>query len=159
MKQNFLVNNDDRVFQIYASSSDDRSESYVFGDQNNNLEFVVADGLIHYIESLYIDRVYSDNINLQDIRTNEDLDDLSGPFFFRDLSKPYKKTNFILNLVQNNLEIIISDNVEPYYCYIDDRVEYYYDEYRELIYIKVVNLNEYEYEFFKSYVKEDSLVK
>ena len=140
MKKNFLVNSDDRVFQIYASSSDERSESYVFGDQNNNLEFVVANGLIHYIESLYIDRVYSDNINLQDIRTNNDLDDLSGPYFFRDLSKPFNRTNFILNLVQNNLEIIISDNVEPYYCYIDDRVEYYYDEYRKLIYIKIFNL-------------------
>ena len=59
----------------------------------------------------------------------------------------------LVNIIRNELDIVLQGSVDDAYAYCkEDRVEYYYDKEDNLLYIKVVDLTEAEYEYLSHWI-------
>lgn len=89
---------------------------------------------------------------LPDIRNRDDLKLFHGAFLFGSFHDD-DYPGFLLNLQsrKKELDIIIDPKITTHYYYIEGRVEYYYSDCWELLYIKVVDLTDDEYRFLKGF--------
>ena len=59
----------------------------------------------------------------------------------------------LVNIIRNELDIVLQGSVDDAYSYCKEgRVEYYYDKEDNLLYIKVVDLTEAEYEYLSHWI-------
>ena len=87
-----------------------------------------------------------------DIRNRDDLEPFHGAFLYGSFQKD-DYHGFLLNLQsrEKELDIVIEPQITTHYYYKEGRVEYYYSDDWELLYIKVVDLTDDEYTFLKGF--------
>ena len=151
MDEKFKINTDDTIFTINANNIPLESSTYRYGNEDNSLEIVATNSskCIQYIGCMYIDEVYSDSIILPGYKECEGIELAQYEYMFHTSDRNDFVSDFTLNLNDRELDIVFSNNCYPCYYYLDDRLEYYFDEFKNLIYIKVVDLTEEEYNYFK----------
>lgn len=161
MSNNFLINSDDKIFKIQANDNDTYCSTYRYGDDSNCLEIVAADNTryIQFINCMYLDKIHFEKLSLPGYTDLDGIELVDNPLLYHKSDVDDYVSNFEIILNNNELGIILMPDYDPCFYYIDGRVEYYYDDCMSLTYIKVVNLSEVECNYFKNFVKEDSLVK
>lgn len=147
MKEKFIINGD-YIFSVQGNNNGEATRSVVFGDEDNRLEMSISQDsdIITSIDCVYVKNILNESIVLPDVRSDESIREYKEPSSYynqKDVS------GFVVNFNRDELDIILSESLKPMLFYIDDRIEYYYDENLDLIYIKVTNLTEEEYEYFK----------
>lgn len=159
MDNNFIIKDADCVFRIICNDKiDEPTETIVFGDDECRLEVTTFEGSnqIKSIECIYIDTIENERYYLRDYK---EIDNIRK---FPDISINYNEEDdniLILNLFENYLDIILNECLDATHCYIDDRVEYYYDENMRLLYIKVKNLTNEEYQYFQNLQHTSGILK
>lgn len=149
MDNKLIINDSDCVFSVLGTKSGDATRTVVFGDDANRLELNITlkDNFISSIDCIYLKDIMNEKISLLDIRNTDTIGE------FVEASSYYKQkdvSGFIVNFNRDELDIILSDSLTPTLYFADGRVEYYYDKNLDLIYIKIIDLSEDEYEYFKS---------
>lgn len=151
----FAINEHDCVFRIQTDSKcADYYSCFSFGNSDTLVEVTEEDGCILDIECIYLDRIYSAPAFLfPDIRSKPEL----KPTFY--IWSPSGEEGIrmpcFLNVTCQEFDIVFSSqvgNVQTYYK--DGRVEYYYGASLNLLYIKVVDLTEEEFNYLHRWVKD-----
>lgn len=159
MDNNFIIKDDNCVFRIICDDKiDEPTKTIVFGDDESRLEVTTFEGTnqIKSIECIYIDTIENERYYLRDYK---EIDNIRK---FPDISINYNEEDdntLILNLFENYLDIILNECLDATHCYIDGRVEYYYDENMSLLYIKVKDLTNEEYQYFQSLQRSAGISK
>lgn len=146
---NKLIINNDYIFSILANNTGEDTRTIVFGDSNNRLELTIGltSDLIQSIDCIYVENILNELMTLDDYRTNNDIRE------YKEVSSYYEQhevSEFIVNFNKDELDIILSKKLQPALYYADGRVEYYYDDNLDLIYVKVIKLTEDELEYFNN---------
>lgn len=158
MKNDLVIDDEYFAFRIYNNYKSSVKDSITLRDNGNILDICkdVNTGNIIYIEATIIESIYNDKIYLPDIRSDNDL------ILFPKAISNYNDEripHFMINYDCDELSIIFSSNINPYYYYVDNRTEYYYDENLNLLYVKVINLTEEECKFLSSFNSSVSIFK
>ena len=93
----------------------------------------------------------SQSPHLPNFKEDKSIAKILYPNFSYDKDNP---PTYILNYNRDEVDIVISDNLDALYYCLDDRIEYYFDENFHLIFIRVNSITEEEYEFFKKMYSE-----
>ena len=158
MNSKLNITNFDILFSINTEYTGDTLGCIKFGDKNNLLELSRFNdsNRISSIECIYANDILNEYFILPDIRNTRNLK--KAPF-----AVSYHKENdnngFILNFNKNELDIIFNKDLQVCYYYISDRIEYYYDDDFNLLFIKVNNLSEDEYNYFRNMTKSSNIIK
>lgn len=162
---NFVTNCVDQIFKIktkHLDDGDERNERLCLRSEEGQLEISVnPNGYIRYIEC-FLERTIDYEIfldsDLPDCRTMDEDDlpeyDIIGLSYEQHVDMRFKRYFFTLNFTKKNEFLIwiysIRSMREIPSSYVKDgRVEYYYDENCNLMYIKVVDLTEQECNYLK----------
>lgn len=158
MNSKFNITNFDILFSIDTEYSGESLGCIKFGDKNNLLELSRYNdsNRISSIECIYANDILNENFILPDIRNTQNLK--KAPFAVS-YNKENGNNSFILNFNKNELDIIFNKDLQVYYYYISDRIEYYYDDDFNLLFIKVNNLSEEEYNYFLNMSKSSNIIK
>lgn len=147
MDGNFTIKDDDCVFRIVCNTLDEPTETIVYDDGEIQVEITTYEGscLVHSIECIYAESVEIERYYLRDYTEIEDIKK------FPDISINTDADFYIcFNLFESYLDIIMNECIEATHYYADGRLEYYYDENMTLLYIKVKDLTEEEYRYFRN---------
>ena len=152
----FAIDVDDLIFRIKTNEPVMSSTSTIaLGDANTCIEITTSTftSIISDIECIYLGKVYSEpNLLLPDIRSNPDLEDDYFPSCCNECEYG-ERLPCLVNIIRNELDIVLKGSVDDAYAYHKEgRVEYYYDKERALLYIKVVDLTEEEYEYLSRWI-------
>ena len=153
----FAVNSDDLVFRIETDEPAEASTSTTtLGDADTCIEITMCcfTATIASIECVYLGKVYSEpNLWLPDFRSNPDLERNYLPSCCNDCGYG-ERLPCLVNVVRNELDIVLNGSITDVYSYYkEDRVEYYYNAEGDLIYIKVLDLTDEEYEFLSRWIE------
>lgn len=151
----FAINEHDCIFRIETDNKCvDYYSCFHFGNSDTLVEVTEEDGSILDIECIYLDRICSaPAFPFPDIRSKPELNRtfyIWTPSGEEGIRMPCR-----LHLTRQEFDIAFSrqvSNVESYYK--DGRVEYYYGRSLNLLYIKVVDLTEEEFNYLHRWVKD-----
>ena len=153
---NFTVNTDDRLFRIRPNTIPDGYGYSVYGlGESGRLEITLtAERYLVSIDCYELEKIHELPIFLPGIQ--ECAEDGAGPIRG---GKPYESGldddfSFECILNKDGFAIVFSDDLEPCFYCKEGRVEYLYDEFMCLSYIKVVDLTDEEYAYLKQFCKE-----
>lgn len=150
---------DDSIVRIINDNSEDRTTLLSFGDATNylDIEFSSDYGTIQSLECIF-----------QDNMTNLDLH-LPGPESLKETEYAYilldddddeeNMGTFQLNVGDHELDILFSSNTNVYQFSKNDCVEYYYDDEYKLLYIKILNLSDDDYQYLLSQCNKKKINK
>ena len=151
----FAVDVNDLVFRIEADEPAGSTSTTTLGDDDTCIEIQISSftTVISNIECVYLGKVFSEpNLWLPDIRSNPDLEMRYFPSCGNDCGYG-ERLPCLVNVVRNELDIVLKGSVDEVCSYHkDDRVEYYYSEDGDLLYIKVRDLTDEEYEFLSRWI-------
>jgi hypothetical protein len=146
--KNDLIISEDKIFRIEGVIPKNPTSYIAIGDDNNNLEITFDSSTLKIasIESSYVDNILNENLYLPSYKEDKRISRCVAPTFSYDEEFP---PTYVLNYNREELDILINDNLEPSYYYLDGRVEYYYDDEFNLTFVRVNSLKEEEYDFFE----------
>ncbi|MBQ6799363.1 MAG: hypothetical protein IJP11_09015 [Oscillospiraceae bacterium] len=151
----FAVDVNDLVFRIEADEPAGSTSTTTLGDDDTCIEIQISPftTVISNIECVYLGKVFSEpNLWLPDIRSNPDLEMRHFPSCGNDCGYG-ERLPCLVNVVRNELDIVLKGSVDEVCSYHKDgRVEYYYSEDDDLLYIKVRDLTDEEYEFLSRWI-------
>ena len=151
----FAVDMNDLVFRIEIDEPAGSTSTLTLGDADTCIEIQICPftTIISNIEWVYLGKVYREpNLWLPDIRSNPDLEKEYFPSCGNDCGFG-ERLPCLVNVVRSELDIVIKGTVDDVHSYYkEDRVEYYYNEDGDLLYFKVLDLTDKEYEFLSSWV-------
>ena len=144
----FTVKDQDCVFRIVTGREYGRSRCLPFGNPDTLIEMTLdrdTDKIID-IECIYLGGVFHEPaLKLPDRRSNPEVRAYHTACCYEDT--PRSRLPCMVNLTRDELTLIFSSDPEAKLCVADERVEYYYSDKFDLLYIKVVDLTAEEYAF------------
>ena len=143
----FAVNDNDCVFRIETGlhSINGTSSIACFGNNGTLIEIRESGGTIIDIECIYLkSTLHEPNLFLPDYRNHSELAE-TACFYCPDYQYAVRHL-CLVNVVQDKMEIILSENLDDVCCYhVEGRVEYYCNNQQEVVFIRIVDLSEYEF--------------
>ena len=142
----FAVNENDCVFRIETGRRNFGPWSGIacFGDSNTLIEIRESGGTIIDIECIYLrPTLHEPNLFLPDYRSDSELEETE---YFYCPDYQYEVRHLCLvNVVQDKMEIILSEKLDEISCYhVEGRVEYYCNDQQEVVLIRISDLSENE---------------
>ena len=142
----FAVNENDCVFRIETGRCNFGPWSGIacFGDSDTLIEIRESGGTIIDIECIYLrPTLHEPNLFLPDYRSDPELEE-TNYFYCPDYQYEVRHL-CLVNVVQDKMEIILSEKLDEISCYhVEGRVEYYCNDQQEVVLIRISDLSENE---------------
>ena len=143
----FAVNENDCVFRIETGRCNFGPWSGIacFGDSDTLIEIRESGGTIIDIECIYLrPTLHEPNLFLPDYRSDPELEE-TNYFYCPDYQYEVRHL-CLVNVVQDKMEIILSEKLDDIRFYhTDGRVEYYCNDQQEVVLIRISDLSESEF--------------
>ena len=156
--KNFIIDHSDYVFRIICGDQTRPTNTLVFGDSDNWLEVNTFNDSheISSIDCMYTNNIVNEEYLLYDYTKIPDIKNYYSvcSYYEEDTAE-----DFTINLHKDELDIMLNRFLDPSYYYVDGRIQYYYDDDLLLLYIKVVDLTEEEYNYFYNLYLSESISK
>lgn len=140
----------DDLFVIENEKSNEKMATASFGVMESgalDIDYSVIGGFIKRINCVFSNKIYERDLNIVE---PENIEQMRTAFYYEDEEPDRRTKDFEIDFNSKEMDIVFSLISTPKYFYRNDRFEVYYNENRDIIYIKVKNLTPEEYEFLRT---------